>query len=172
MARAGGRQRLSRNRPRLQVVPGGREPGVPHRLDRPPDSRRLRRAGLPERPSRPALRGRPLPGRPGPARPLAAQLPGPQPHRTLQPRAPGHTLRVEDFKTQAKATIAVIGGERLMIGGGADGFIYALKARTVELVWKCHFSTKSLNSPVPVVGDTGYASQSEEPLEGNFTGQV
>ncbi len=83
-----------------------------------------------------------------------------------------NTIPVEDFNNQANGTIAVIGGQRLMIGGGADGFIYAVKSRTGELVWKYHFSTKSLNSPVTVVGDTVYASQSEEPLEGNFTGQV
>ena len=81
-------------------------------------------------------------------------------------------IPVEDLNNQANVTIAVIGGQLLMIGGGADGFIYALKSHTGELVWKYHFSTKSLNSAVTVVGDTVYASQSEEPLEGNFTGQV
>ncbi len=83
-----------------------------------------------------------------------------------------NTIPVEDFNNQANATIAVIGGQRLMIGGGADGWIYASKARTGEPVWKYHFSPKSLNTPVMVVGDTVYASQSEEPVEGDFTGQV
>jgi outer membrane protein assembly factor BamB len=83
-----------------------------------------------------------------------------------------NTIPVEDFNNQSNAAIAVIGGQRLMIGGGADGWIYALKARTGELVWKFQFSTKSLNSPPTVVGDTVYASQSEEPVEGDFTGQV
>src|SRR6185503_2665806 len=83
-----------------------------------------------------------------------------------------NTIPVEDFNNQANAAVAVIGGQRLVIGGGADGWIYALKSRTGELAWKFHFSQKSLNSPVTVVGDTVYASQSEEPVEGDFTGQV
>jgi outer membrane protein assembly factor BamB len=83
-----------------------------------------------------------------------------------------NTIPVEDFNNQSNGTIAVIGGQRLMIGGGADGWIYALKVRTGELAWKYHFSTKSLNSPVTVVGDLVYATQSEEPVEGDFTGQV
>ena len=83
-----------------------------------------------------------------------------------------NTIPVEDFNNQANATIAVIKGQRLMLGGGADGWLYALRPRTGELVFKYHFSTKSLNSPVVVVGDTIYATQSEEPVEGDFTGQV
>ena len=85
---------------------------------------------------------------------------------------PRNTIPVEDFNNQSNGTIAVIGGQRLMIGGGADGWIYALKVRTGELAWKYHFSTKSLNSPVTVAGDMVYATQSEEPVEGDFTGQV
>jgi outer membrane protein assembly factor BamB len=83
-----------------------------------------------------------------------------------------NTIPVEDFNNQSNPAIAVIGGQRLMIGGGADGWIYALKSRTGELVWKFQFSTKSLNSPPTVVGDVVYASQSEEPVAGDFTGQV
>ena len=83
-----------------------------------------------------------------------------------------NTVPVEDFNNQANATIAEVGGRRLMIGGGADGFIYALRPRTGELVWRFRFSQRSLNSPVTVVGDTVYAVQSEEPLEGGFMGQV
>ena len=33
---------------------------------------------------------------------------------------------VEDFNNQANAVVAEIGGRRLIIGGGADGWIYAL----------------------------------------------
>jgi outer membrane protein assembly factor BamB len=83
-----------------------------------------------------------------------------------------NTIPVEDFNNQSNGAIAVIGGQRLMIGGGADGWIYALKSRTGELVWKFHFSARSLNSPPTVAGDVVYASQSEEPVEGDFMGQV
>lgn len=83
-----------------------------------------------------------------------------------------NTVPVEDFNNQANASVAVIDGQRLVIGGGADGWIYALKSRTGESVWRFRFSQRSLNSPVTVVGSTVYAVQSEEPLEGNFMGQV
>jgi outer membrane protein assembly factor BamB len=79
---------------------------------------------------------------------------------------------VEDFNNQANAVAADIGGRRLVIGGGADGWIYALRAETGELQWKFRLSQKSLNSPVTVVGNTVYATSNGEPVEGNFLGQI
>jgi outer membrane protein assembly factor BamB len=79
---------------------------------------------------------------------------------------------VEDFNNQANAVVAEIGGRRLIIGGGADGWVYALRSATGELQWKFRLSQKSLNSPVTVVGSTVYASSNGEPIEGNFLGQV
>ena len=80
--------------------------------------------------------------------------------------------RVDDFNNQANPMVAVIGGRRLVIGGGADGWIYALRAETGELQWKFQMSQKSLNSPVTVVGNTVYATSNGEPVDGNFIGQV
>lgn len=82
------------------------------------------------------------------------------------------TANVEDFNNQANAIVANIGDERLMIGGGADGWIYALRAGTGELVWNYKFSPRSLNAPVTIRDGIVYANQSEEPLEGGFMGQV
>jgi len=79
---------------------------------------------------------------------------------------------VEDFNNQANAVVAEIGGRRLIIGGGADGWIYALRSETGELQWKFRLSQKSLNSPVTVVGSTVYATSNGEPIEGNFLGQI
>jgi outer membrane protein assembly factor BamB len=79
---------------------------------------------------------------------------------------------VEDFNNQANAVVAEIAGRRLVIGGGADGWIYALRSGTGELQWKYRMSQKSLNSPVTVVGDTVYATSNGEPVEGNFLGQI
>ena len=79
---------------------------------------------------------------------------------------------VEDFNNQANAVAAEIGGRRLVIGGGADGWIYALRAETGELQWKFRLSQKSLNSPVTVVGNTVYATSNGEPVDGNFLGQI
>ncbi len=79
---------------------------------------------------------------------------------------------VEDFNNQANAVVAEIGGRRLIIGGGADGWIYALRSETGELQWKFRLSQKSLNSPVTVVGTTVYATSNGEPVDGNFLGQI
>ena len=79
---------------------------------------------------------------------------------------------VEDFNNQANAIVGVIGGERLLIGGGADGWIYALRARTGELAWNYRFSPRSLNAPVTIRDGIVYANQGDEPLEGGFMGQV
>jgi hypothetical protein len=83
-----------------------------------------------------------------------------------------NTVPVEDYNNQSNPTVAVIGGQRLIVAGGADGWIYALQSRTGQPVWRFHFSRRSLNSPPTVVGDTVYASQGEEPLDGAFMGQV
>ncbi len=82
------------------------------------------------------------------------------------------TAAVEDFNNQANAVVGVIGGERLMIGGGADGWIYAIRAKTGDLVWSYRFSPRSLNASVTVRDGIVYANQGDEPLEGGFMGQV
>ena len=82
------------------------------------------------------------------------------------------TAAVEDFNNQANAVVGIIGGERLMVGGGADGWIYALRARTGELVWSYRFSPRSLNASVTIRDNVVYANQGDEPLEGGFMGQV
>jgi len=79
---------------------------------------------------------------------------------------------VEDFNNNANAIVAIIGGERLMIAGGADGWIYALRARTGEVVWTYQFSERSLNAPVTIRDGVVFANQSEEPLDGGFMGQL
>lgn len=68
--------------------------------------------------------------------------------------------------------IAVIDGQRLMIAGGADGCIHALKVRTGERVWSHHFSAGVVN-PSPVVdGNLVYACHGEENPEGGPIGRV
>lgn len=81
-------------------------------------------------------------------------------------------VNVEDFNNQSNSVVAVIGGRRLAIGGGADGWLYAVDSRTGELVWKYHLSQKSLNAPVTVVGDTVYANYDGEPVDESFLGRV
>lgn len=78
----------------------------------------------------------------------------------------------DDANNQASPTVAVIGGERLVIGGGADGWLYALRARTGELKWRFHASEKGLNSPVAVVGDRVIVTHGEENVDGGSLGRV
>jgi outer membrane protein assembly factor BamB len=81
-------------------------------------------------------------------------------------------VNVEDFNNQSNPVIATIGGRRLVIGGGADGWLYAVDSRTGESVWRYHLSQKSLNAPVTVVGDVVYANYDGEPVDQSFLGRV
>jgi len=68
--------------------------------------------------------------------------------------------------------IAVINGQRLLISGGADGCIHALKVRTGERVWSHHFCAGVVN-PSPVVdGNFVYVCHGEENPEGGSIGRV
>jgi len=78
----------------------------------------------------------------------------------------------DDANNQASPTVAVIGGRRLVIGGGADGWIYALEARTGAPVWRYELSVRGLNSPPAVEGDVVYAAHSEENPDGGPMGGV
>jgi outer membrane protein assembly factor BamB len=78
----------------------------------------------------------------------------------------------DDANNQASPTVAVIGGRRLVIGGGADGWIYAVEARTGAPVWRYQLSVRGLNSPPAVDGDVVYAAHSEENPDGGPMGAV
>jgi outer membrane protein assembly factor BamB len=78
----------------------------------------------------------------------------------------------DDANNQASPTLAVIGGRHLVIGGGADGWMYAVDSRTGDPVWRYQLSVRGLNSPPVVVGDVVYAAHSEENPEGGPMGAV
>lgn len=68
--------------------------------------------------------------------------------------------------------VAVIGGQRLLISGAADGALHALKIRTGELAWSYHFSGMVVD-PSPVVsGNLVYCSHGEVNPEGGKEGRV
>ncbi len=68
--------------------------------------------------------------------------------------------------------IAVIDGQRLLLSGGADGALHAMKVRTGELAWTYHFSAGIVN-PSPVVdGNFVYCCHGEENPEGGPIGRV
>ena len=78
----------------------------------------------------------------------------------------------DDANNQSSPTVAVIGGRRLVVGGGADGWLYALDARTGEPVWQFHVSVRGLNASPVVDGDVVYMAHSEESPDGGPMGRV
>ncbi|MDE2741965.1 MAG: PQQ-binding-like beta-propeller repeat protein [Gemmatimonadota bacterium] len=74
--------------------------------------------------------------------------------------------------TYSVPVVATINGVRLLIGGNADGSIYAMKIRTGETVWGFKLSRRGINSSVVVAGDKVYAAHSEENLDNTALGRV
>lgn len=68
--------------------------------------------------------------------------------------------------------IAVINGQRLIISGGADGGLHALKVRTGEKVWGLTFSRGIVNGSPIVSGNLVFCSHGEENPEGAPIGRV
>lgn len=69
--------------------------------------------------------------------------------------------------------VAEIKGQRLLISGGADGGVYAMKARTGEPVWVYgNLGTGAVNSSPVVEGNLVYIGQGEENPDNNLQGRV
>lgn len=68
--------------------------------------------------------------------------------------------------------IATINGQRLLISGGADGTIYAIKVRTGEPVWRYTVSDNALNASPVVDGNFVYIGHGEESPGTNVQGRV
>ena len=83
---------------------------------------------------------------------------------------PGGT--VFDMNTQSVPILAVINGQRLLIDGNADGWVYALKARTGEVVWKYNLSKRGINVSPVIDGTTVYIAHSEENIDQGTMGRV
>ncbi len=77
-----------------------------------------------------------------------------------------------DLNTQTTPVVAVINGQRLLIEGGGDGWIYAIKARTGEKVWGFQLSKSGINTTVAVNGTTVYAAHSEENVDAGVMGRL
>ena len=74
--------------------------------------------------------------------------------------------------TYSTPVAAEIGGRRLLIGGNADGAIYAMAARTGEKVWGFRLSRRGINSSVLVDGSRVYAAHGEENVDNTAMGRV
>ena len=74
--------------------------------------------------------------------------------------------------TYSTPVVANINGQYLIIGGNADGSIYAMKQNTGEMVWGFKLSQRGLNTSVIVSGTKVYASHSEENIDNTEMGRV
>lgn len=66
----------------------------------------------------------------------------------------------------------VLNGRAALVVGGGDGSVWALQPRTGKPIWKYDFTIGGINTSPLVVGDTVYASHSEENLETNTAGGI
>ena len=74
--------------------------------------------------------------------------------------------------TYSVPVVALIDGRRLLIGGNADGGVYAMEMRTGKKVWGFKLSRRGINSSVVVDGTRIYAAHSEENLDNTAMGRV
>jgi outer membrane protein assembly factor BamB len=74
--------------------------------------------------------------------------------------------------TYAPMVIANVNGTRLLIQGGADGMVYALKPQTGEPVWRYEISKRGINTGVVVYGTTAILTHSEENLDTSEMGMI
>ena len=74
--------------------------------------------------------------------------------------------------TYSTPVVANINGQKLIIGGNADGSIYAMKQTTGEMVWGFKLSKRGINTSVIVAGTKVYATHSEENLDTTKMGRV
>jgi outer membrane protein assembly factor BamB len=69
-------------------------------------------------------------------------------------------------------TVCVINGQKLLLTGSGDGWLYAFQPRTGKKVWEYHFSRRGLNLSPTVVDSTVYMSHSEENPTGTQMGAI
>ncbi|MHC4400446.1 MAG: outer membrane protein assembly factor BamB family protein [Planctomycetota bacterium] len=74
--------------------------------------------------------------------------------------------------TYSTPVVSVVDGVRLLVAGNADGGIYAMKARTGEMVWGFQLSKRGINASVVVDGHRVYATHSEENVNSTEMGRV
>src|SRR3954469_13127427 len=68
--------------------------------------------------------------------------------------------------------LTTIGGQKLLIAGASDGWLYAFQPRTGKFVWEYQLSRRGLNVSPTVDGDVVYTGHSEENLTGTKVGAV
>jgi outer membrane protein assembly factor BamB len=78
----------------------------------------------------------------------------------------GQPYDLNTSTTPVAAVVPIQGQpQRLLIEGHADGWVYAIQARTGQKVWGFQLTKGGINITVAVDGDTVYASHSEENVD-------
>ena len=80
-------------------------------------------------------------------------------------------LRPEDT-IHSGPTVAVFNGQKVLLTGSGDGWLYAFQPQTGKKVWEYHFSKRGLNLSPTVDGDIVYMGHSEENPVGTVMGAV
>jgi outer membrane protein assembly factor BamB len=68
--------------------------------------------------------------------------------------------------------VAVIKGQRQLIGGNCDGHVYSINARTGKPIWSFKMSLRGLNTSPAVMGDYVYMSHGEDNVDNAEFGRV
>jgi outer membrane protein assembly factor BamB len=68
--------------------------------------------------------------------------------------------------------VCEIEGQRLLIAGNSDGYIYAMQVRTGKKVWGFQLSKRGINSSVAVDGYRVYAAHGEENVDSANMGRI
>jgi outer membrane protein assembly factor BamB len=72
--------------------------------------------------------------------------------------------------TYSTPIVATINGTRLMISGGGDGAVHALKVNTGEPVWSYVISKRGINQGIVLKGTTAFISHPEENVDSSEMG--
>ena len=68
--------------------------------------------------------------------------------------------------------VATVNGTKLLVSGGADGGVHAMKLHTGEPVWSYYFGTGAINCSPVVDGSLVYIGHGEENPDNNIQGRV
>lgn len=74
--------------------------------------------------------------------------------------------------TYSAPTLTVLNGQKALVFGSGDGQVWAIQPRTGKSIWHYDFSRRGLNVAPLVVGDTVYASHSEENIGTTAMGAI
>ncbi|MDH3626159.1 MAG: PQQ-binding-like beta-propeller repeat protein [Acidobacteriota bacterium] len=77
-----------------------------------------------------------------------------------------------DFNTQSVPVVAEIDGERLIVAGNSDGWVYGMRVATGEKVWGFQLSRRGINASVAIHDGVVFISHSEENIDGPTMGRL